>query len=136
MADVFSKKKRSEIMSLIRSKDTGIEKSVFAYLRKRRVHFQRHYSRVAGKPDIAVPSKRKAVFINGDFWHGYRFKDWKHRIPRRYWRDKIMRNIERDLKNCKELRRSGWKVLNIWGHEVVSRPEKTCAKVTSFLQGD
>ncbi len=69
MADVFSKAKRSEIMSRIRAKDTRIEKTVFSYLRKKKIYFQKHYSKVAGNPDIALPAEKIAVFINGDFWH-------------------------------------------------------------------
>jgi DNA mismatch endonuclease (patch repair protein) len=134
MADVFNKKKRSEIMSRIRAKETGIERAVFSHLRKKRVYFQKHYDRVPGKPDIAVPSKKLAVFIDGDFWHGYRFESWKRRIPKEYWRSKIESNIARDCKNYRALRRAGWKVLKIWGHTVIKQPEKTCLKISSFLK--
>lgn len=133
MADVFSKEKRSEIMSRIRSKETGIEKIAFAYLRKNKIHFQRHYSKVAGKPDIAVPSKKIAVFIDGDFWHGYRFGVWRNRIPKVYWRDKIQNNITRDQKNRRKLRREGWKVLRVWGHQILEKREESLAKIALFL---
>src|SRR3989344_5602303 len=135
MADVFSKQKRSEIMSHIRSKDTGIEKSVFSHLRKRRIYFQKHYSKALGKPDIALPSKKKAVFINGDFWHGYRFALWRNRVPRGYWRDKIEANIKRDERNLRKLRRTGWKIMKIWGHQIIRHPDKTLRKIEAFLVG-
>ena len=64
-------------MSKIRSKNTKLEVLVFRELRKRGVYFQKHYERVVGKPDIALPRKRKAVFLDGDFWHGYDFPDRK-----------------------------------------------------------
>ncbi|MBV9159915.1 MAG: very short patch repair endonuclease [Candidatus Kaiserbacteria bacterium] len=134
MADVFTKEKRSEIMSLIRAKNTGIEKKVFSHLRKNRIHFQRHYSKVPGKPDIAVPSKKIAVFIDGDFWHGYKFDQWRRRIPREYWREKIASNIARDTKNRRALRRKGWKVMRVWGHELVKKPEQTLARIQRFLK--
>ena len=134
MADVFTKAKRSEIMSRIRAKNTGIEKIVFAFLRRNGVHFQQHYSRARGKPDIAIPSKKIAVFINGDFWHGYRFGKWKNRIPKKYWRGKIESNIVRDRQNYRLLRKDGWKVLRIWGHEIIENPDKAFSKISSFLR--
>lgn len=70
MADVFSKAKRSEVMSKIRGKNTKAELVVFRYLRKEGVYFQKHYKRALGSPDIALPLKKRAVFIDGDFWHG------------------------------------------------------------------
>ncbi len=121
-------------MSRIRAKNTGIEKTVFSYLRKEKIYFQRHYDKIAGKPDIALPSKKLAVFINGDFWHGYRFFEWKERIPQEYWRSKIENNIARDQKNYRKLRRMGWKVLRIWGHDIRKKPEESCRKICEFLR--
>ena len=134
MADVFSKKKRSEIMSSIRSKNTGIEKAVFSYLRKRRIYFQRHYSLIAGKPDIAVPSKKIAVFIDGDFWHGRKFSSWKHRIPKEYWLHKIETNIKRDKNRRIALRRKGWKVMRVWGGDIIKHYDLSCRKIADFLK--
>jgi len=134
MADVFTKEKRSEIMSLIRAKNTGIERKAFAYLQKNKIHFQRHYSRATGKPDIAVPKKKIAVFIDGDFWHGYKFEQWKRRIPKEYWREKIASNIARDTRNRHALRRQGWRVMRVWGHELKKNPDRTFAKIARFLR--
>jgi len=121
-------------MSHIRAKNTGIEKTVFSYLRRRKIYFRPHYDRVPGKPDVALPAKKKAVFINGDFWHGYRFGSWKHRVPKIYWRDKIESNIARDKKRYALLKRGGWKIMKIWGHDVMRRPEETCEKIEKFLK--
>jgi len=81
MADCFTKKKRSEIMSKIRNKETKIEKMVFKYLRENKVYFQKHYNWASGKPDIALPRKKKAVFIDGDFWHGRDYEKRKDSLP-------------------------------------------------------
>ena len=134
MADMFTKQKRSEIMSLIRAKNTGIEKKVFSHLRRNKVYFQQHYSKVPGKPDVALPKKKIAVFIDGDFWHGYKFQQWMHRIPKQYWREKIAANMARDAKNRRALRRQGWKVMRVWGHELAKRPNATLAKIQRFLE--
>jgi DNA mismatch endonuclease (patch repair protein) len=101
MADKFSKEVRSRIMSSIRSENTRIEKLVFKELKRRNVYFQKHYKKVSGSPDIALPREKKAVFIDGDFWHGYNFKKLKKRLPKDLWLGKIKRNIRRD----KEYRR-------------------------------
>ncbi len=132
--DVFTRRKRSEIMSRIRSKNTGIEKVAFSYLRKQKIYFQKHYSRVPGKPDIAIPSKKIAVFINGDFWHGYKFSVWKKRIPKKYWVSKIQSNIDRDRRSYMALKRMGWKILKIWGHELKENREKACGKIINFFE--
>jgi len=97
--DVFTKKKRSEIMSKIRSKNTKPELIIFRELRKRKINFQKHYKKVIGSPDIALPKRKIAIFIDGDFWHGKNFNKNKKRLPKKYWREKIEANIHRDRKN-------------------------------------
>jgi DNA mismatch endonuclease (patch repair protein) len=120
-------------MSSIRSKNTKAESIVFKELRKRKVYFQRHYKRIAGSPDIAIPRKKKAVFIDGDFWHGYHFFKLQKRLPKKYWLAKIKRNIKRDKKNRARLHREGWKVLRVWEHEIVKTPVKAVNKIKEFL---
>ena len=109
-------------------------KQTFSYLKKNKIFFQNHYSKIAGKPDIAIPSKKIAVFIDGDFWHGYRFESWKRRIPKKYWREKIKNNILRDRNKRAFLRRRGWKIMRIWGHEILKKTEKTLEKIAEFLK--
>lgn len=133
MADVFNKEKRSEVMSKIRSKNTRVEKLVFRELGKRKIYFMKHYKGAEGRPDIALPNKKKAIFIDGDFWHGYNFKKTKRRLPKVYWVKKIGDNIKRDKTNRNKLRRNGWKVLRVWGHEIEKDLDKTIKKITKFL---
>ncbi|OGI34302.1 MAG: hypothetical protein A2259_05090 [Candidatus Moranbacteria bacterium RIFOXYA2_FULL_43_15] len=133
MADIFSKEKRSEIMSKIRSKNTSIEKAVFRELAKRGVYFQKHYKKAFGNPDVALPRKKKAVFIDGDFWHGYRFEKQKKRLANKYWINKIDTNIKRDRKNRLKLKKNGWKVFRIWEHEIERNFENSINKIESFL---
>lgn len=117
--DTFSKEKRSEIMSHIRSENTGVEMIVFTYLRKEKIYFQKHYKKVYGSPDIALPRKKKAIFIDGDFWHGRDFKRFQsNRDPNDYWIQKIKTNILRDKKQRLALRKSGWSVLKVWESEI------------------
>lgn len=131
--DVFTKKKRSEIMSKIRSKNTKAEILVFRELRRHGIYFQKHYNKAPGKPDIALPRKKIAVFIDGDFWHGYRFSMTKIRLPKKYWQEKIEGNIKRDRTNRIKLRKHGWRVLRIWEHDVVKKQELTLNRIIDFM---
>lgn len=136
MPDMFSPKKRSEIMSRIRSKETEAEQITFKYLRQNKIYFQKHYARVAGKPDIALPRKKKAVFIDGDFWHG---RDYERIVASRpegdYWPAKIAYNMERDARNRTELTEKGWKLLVIWESDIKRKRTRDSAleQIARFL---
>ena len=129
-----AREKRSRTMSKIRSINTKIEILVFRELRKRGVYFQKHYGKAIGNPDIALPRKKIAVFIDGDFWHGYQFKKLKKRLPKKYWLAKIEGNIKRDKINRIRLRKLGWKVLRVWEHEIEKSPGKTLKKIKEFIK--
>lgn len=119
MADMYSPEKRSDIMSRIRSKETQAEKTVFRYLRQHQIYFQKHYTRAPGKPDIALPRKKLAVFVDGDFWHGRTFdKVVRNHAPDSYWVTKITRNMERDKQQRASLEAAGWKVLTVWDSDI------------------
>ncbi len=124
-------------MSRIRPKNTKPEMLVFRELRRRGIYFQKHYKRVAGSPDIALPRKKIAVFIDGDFWHGYRFDSYKDRLPKEYWLGKIEANIKRDKRDRMILKRAGWKVMRVWEHDLSrNKIKKTIDKVLYFLNKD
>ena len=124
MADVFSKKKRSWIMSRIRSENTSIDRRMRDMLSEARLKFVM-YPDLYGKPDFQV-GKRILVFCDGDFWHGYRYAE-KKRPAKKYWREKIERNMKRDRHVSRRLRRDGWSVLRIWEHDIKRKPE-TCKR--------
>lgn len=137
MADVFSIEKRSQVMSRIRSKNTKAELIAFAYLRKNKVYFQKHYRRAPGSPDIALPRKKRAVFIDGDFWHGKTLDYLKIRRtdPEDYWVKKISRNIERDREQEAMLDSLEWRILRVWASDITSRKSRDVAldKIINFL---
>ena len=124
MADMFSRKKRSWIMSRIRSKNTSIDRRMREMLSEAGARFEM-YPDLFGSPDFQV-GKRVLVFCDGDFWHGYRYAE-KKRPAKKYWRKKIEGNMKRDMHVSRKLRRDGWSVLRIWEHDIKRKPE-TCAR--------
>ncbi len=133
--DIYSKEKRSDIMSKVRSKNTKVEILVFKELRKREIYFQKHYNRVPGNPDIALPRKKLAIFVDGDFWHGRSFKEDKDKLND-FWRNKIEANMQRDRKQDEELKRRGWKVLRVWEYEIEKEFDRTVNRIVAFLQDE
>lgn len=138
MSDIFSKEKRSEIMARIRGKNTGPERTVFRFLRQHGIYFQRHYRRVKGCPDIALPRKKRAVFIDGGFWHGYDFEKRREKLLKAdqyYWIQKIERNVERDLEQRTALIESGWRVHQVWEHDLTKKSvrDATLEGIREFL---
>lgn len=136
MVDVFSKRKRSEIMSKIRSKDTKLEKD-FLKILSREIYplgyrYRKHYKKIPGSPDIVFPKYKVAIFIDGDFWHGWKYEERKKKLPE-FWRKKIERNMERDLRNMKDLKRMGWKTSRIWEHDIKKNPDKIIVKILKLL---
>ena len=121
-------------MARIRPTGTKPELLVFRFLRSEGIYFQKHYKGAVGRPDVAWPRKKLAVFIDGDFWHGYRFKEWKHKLPQGYWQAKIEANIKRDKRTFSSLRKNGWRVMRIWEHDLASKKrDKTFRKLLMFL---
>jgi len=132
MADVFTKEKRSDVMSRIHSKNTLIELRVFRFLRKNKVYFKMHYDRILGKPDVAKPREKKAVFLDGDFWHGRDYKIRREKLPP-YWSLKIAANIKRDKKYRLLLKKQNWRILRVWEHDLERKEKATLRKIYNFL---
>ena len=130
MADIFTPEKRSWVMSRIRSRDTKIEKKMAQLLRKNKIHYRR-FPRIFGNPDFAV-EKKVFVFCDGDFWHGYGY-DKKKRPQKKFWRDKIERNMERDRKVTRKLRADGWSVVRLWEHDIEKRPQSCIGRIRKSL---
>ncbi len=114
--DRISKEKRSWNMSRIMSENTKPELIIFSALDKLNIKYKKHYN-ISGKPDIAFPKNKIAVFINGEFWHGRRFAKEKNSYPE-FWVNKISENIKRDRKNYKLLKEKGWKIIKIWDKDL------------------
>lgn len=115
--DNLNKKQRSYCMSRVKGKDTSLERIVRSELHKRGLRFRKHNSKLPGKPDIIFSKAKLVVFLDGDFWHGYRFPQWEKTIPP-FWQKKIGETRKRDRRNFAKLRRMGWRVIRIWEHSI------------------
>lgn len=120
--DVVTSSKRSEIMSLIRAKDTKPEKKIRSRLHFLGYRFRLHDKKLPGCPDIVLRKYKTVIFVHGCFWHMH--EGCLHgKIPKsnqEYWKSKLQKNVERDAKNITKLKELGWKVIVIWECEVDS----------------
>lgn len=130
MPDVFTKAKRSEVMSRIRGRgNKETELALMKLLRRHRITGWRRNQNVFGKPDFLFRRNRLALFVDGCFWHGCT----KHcKIPagnRGFWKKKFAANKSRDRRVNRELRKLGWRVVRIWEHDLAKRGEACVQKI-------
>src|SRR5258706_2326512 len=114
--DKIHPERRSENMRRIRSAGTKPELVVRSLLHKLGYRFRLHCVDLPGRPDIVFPSRHRAIFVHGCFWHQHR-GCIDGRIPKsnsEYWREKLLRNKTRDAINRQRLGRMGWQTLVIW----------------------
>lgn len=111
---------RSKRMSNIRNKNTQPEIILRKALWSGGIRYRINVTTLPGKPDIVIKKKKMAIFVDGEFWHGYNWNSKKERIVanRDYWIPKIERNMERDLKNNYDLQAQGYIVLRFWQHQI------------------
>ena len=111
---------RSYNMSMIKGKDTKAEVLLRKELWRRGLRYRKNCPLVYGKPDIVFLRKMIAVFVDGDFWHGYEFEKLQERVKSNshYWTEKIKHNREHDMDVTLFLVSEGWTVLRFWDFEI------------------
>lgn len=133
MSDVFTKKKRSEVMSRIRGKgNKETEETIASLLRRNSIVGWRRHQPVFGRPDFIFRKRHLALFIDGCFWHCCPHHSNLPVNNRTFWRLKLASNRARDLFVTRTLQNKGWKVLRVWEHEL-QRPEKVARKIQAAL---
>jgi DNA mismatch endonuclease (patch repair protein) len=161
MSDVFTKAKRSQVMSRIHSrgnKDT--ELALARLLRANKIsgwrrHLEIHavaavYDRrkLLGahraplqrifrvRPDFVFRQARLAIFVDGCFWHSCPKHKTKPKNNRAFWQRKLFANKARDRLVNQTLRQRGWRVLRIWEHELSHKNElRLVGRIRRFLPG-
>jgi DNA mismatch endonuclease (patch repair protein) len=117
MADVFSKKKRSEVMSKIRSRGNATtELKAVRLFKEYKIKGWRRGKKLLGNPDFVFPKGRVALFVDGCYWHGCPAHGHIAKSNAKYWEEKMARNKRRDRLVGRTLRKEGWKVVRIWEH--------------------
>ncbi|MGE3993577.1 very short patch repair endonuclease [Pseudorhodoplanes sp.] len=122
MADNLTREQRSFTMSRIRSRDTRPELTIRRLAHARGLRFRKHKNELPGCPDLVFAGAKVVVFVDGDFWHGWRFPAWKGKLGP-YWKQKIDSNRRRDKRNFQRLRRNKWLVIRLWEHKVEADAE-------------
>ncbi len=136
MADIFSKQKRSEVMSKISGKETKPEILVRKFLFAKGFRYRKNVKNLPGKPDIVLQKYKTAIFVHGCFWHGHNCKAGKLPETRKeFWEEKIKGNVERDKRNKSELEKLGWDIITIWQCELKNNEirAKTLEKLINTL---
>lgn len=141
---IRSDKEVSAIMRKVRSRDTSPEVAFRKALWANGVRYKVCPADVAGKPDIVIPSRRLAIFIDGDFWHGGQWRrrglatledQFRETTTKSYWLRKIRRNMQRDCKTTALLQHDGWTVLRIWESQINNDVE-ACVQMTLRTMSD
>lgn len=130
--DTMSPETRSAVMARIKGKDTLPERQVAALLSPHGLSWESHAADLPGRPDLVFRDAMVVVFVDGDFWHGWRFPQWRDKLSEE-WKAKIQRNRERDVRNQRKLRRMGWKVVRLWEHQISDNPDSVKRRVLVAL---
>ena len=132
MSDVFSRKKRSEVMSRIRgSGNLSTELRLIKLLRANGLSGWRRKHPLPGKPDFVFPEPGLCVFVDGCFWHGCPDHSSRPKTNARYWSDKVQINYRRDRQTDDLLKGAGWTVVRIWEHE---DPDTAAARIVGLVE--
>lgn len=134
ITDVLTPEQRSYNMSRIRSGDTKPELLVRKWLWSHGYRYRLHVNGLPGKPDIVFQRKKKAVFVNGCFWHGHACR--YSRTPKtntEFWEKKIAANVERDNIVFRQLSKLGWTVFVVWECELRNEPERVFSALSKYL---
>ena len=131
--DIMDAATRSRVMSRIRGRDTGPERTMARLLADVGLPVEVQARDLPGRPDFVFRRYRIAIFVEGAFWHGWRFPAWRHKLSVR-WETKIEQNRSRDRRNHQALRRRGWKVMRFWEFQLEREPELCLERVLKFVQ--
>jgi DNA (cytosine-5)-methyltransferase 1 len=130
-------------MRKVPSKDTTPEVLLRRALRARGLRFKTSPAGLPGKPDLVSASRRLAVFIDGDLWHGNQWvrrgltsleEQFRQTASREYWLKKIRRNMERDCRATASLMLRGWTVIRFWESQIHKNLEGCVQEVIDAIE--
>jgi DNA mismatch endonuclease, patch repair protein len=133
MVDVFSREKRSKIMSRIKGRNNvATEIFIARTFRENGIVGWRRNVPLFGKPDFVFRKGRVALFVDGCFWHNCPVHGALPRTNTEFWRSKLARNYKRDRLVNQTLRKMGWTPIRVWQHDL-KEPAKVIRRVRKLL---
>ncbi|MFI0429858.1 very short patch repair endonuclease [Mariniflexile sp. HMF6888] len=131
----YTTKKRSKIMSKIGGKNTKPEMLFRKALWRKGVRYRVNNRKLPGKPDVSIKKHKLAVFIDGEFWHGFNWNERKETIQsnRGFWIPKIERNMQRDKEVNQQLIEMGYTVFRFWAKDIKTELDKCVNDILVYI---
>ncbi|WP_086444789.1 very short patch repair endonuclease [Candidatus Enterococcus lemimoniae] len=125
----------SKRMSNVKLKGGKAETILAKSLWNSGIRYRKNYKKLPGSPDIAITKYKIAIFVDGEFWHGFDWENRKQKLKKNkeYWIEKIEENIARDTRNNELLIKDNWTVIHFWEKEVLKNLEECISKVHSSI---
>ena len=135
-AGFYTSAQRSRMMSKIRGKNTRPEMRLRKALWNAGLRYRTNRRDIPGKPDIVIKKWKIAIFVDGEFWHGYDWEKKREKIKsnRAFWIPKIERNMQRDREVNAELKSMGFEVFRFWEREVKKELGACVKKVLDMVE--
>ncbi len=127
-------KQRSKIMSKIKGKNSVPEMLLRRALWAQNIRFRIHRKDLPGRPDIVIEKYKLAIFVDGDFWHGYEWHKRKPKINQSFWIPKIERNMQRDRYANEALSEMGYTVMRFWDHEILKKLKACANQILLYIE--
>lgn len=118
MSDIYTKRKRSEVMAAVKGQGSRIEKRIGVLLKEYGVRYRSHSRTLPGKPDFYFTRLKTVLFVDSCYWHGCKKHGTMPKNNAVFWKKKIARNVERDREINHVYKKMGWRVLRVWEHDL------------------
>jgi DNA mismatch endonuclease, patch repair protein len=128
---------RSRMMAQVRGRETQPEIVFRKALWGMGIRYRKNCNKLPGRPDVAIQKYKLAIFIDGEFWHGYNWAEKKAAIKsnRDFWIPKIERNMQRDREVGAQLQAMGYTVVRFWEHQLKKSLPACLAIVLGLVNG-
>lgn len=135
-AGFYTSAKRSRNMSRIRSKNSKPELLLRKALWAKNIRFRLHDKSLPGTPDIVIKKYKLVIFVDGEFWHGFDWKNNRNRIKsnRLFWIPKIERNIQKDVRTNRALADMNYTVFRFWSQDIIKNLAVVLNQIELFLE--
>ncbi|MGJ1244087.1 MULTISPECIES: very short patch repair endonuclease [Sphingobacterium] len=135
-AGFYTTPKRSYNMSKIRNRNSKPELVLRKALWSKDIRFRLHDKSLPGTPDIVIKKYKLAIFVDGEFWHGFDWKNKRETIKsnRLFWIPKIERNMQKDMRVNKALRDMDYVVFRFWTQDIIKNLPKVLNQIELFLE--